>query len=95
MKQSGSPNEDRPCHVQLVFLKDDAVLIVDIGIGEIDAEDAVVVGKVGPQEEGLKSVDQQLEMFIALDEETREMLGSAPAFDYRSALRRIRHPRAL
>ncbi len=45
-----------------VFLKDDAVLIVDVGIGEIDTEDAVVVGKVGPQEEGLKSIDQQFEM---------------------------------
>src|SRR5271156_2434802 len=62
MKQGGAPNEDRPRHVQQVFLKDDAVVVVDVGIGEIDTENAVVVGKVGPQEERLKSVDQQLEM---------------------------------
>src|ERR1700733_7849980 len=35
IKQGGSPNENRPCHVQLVFLKDDAVIIVDVGISEI------------------------------------------------------------
>src|SRR5271167_3120450 len=35
MKQGGSPNEDRPRHVQQVFLKDDAVVVVDVGIGEI------------------------------------------------------------
>jgi hypothetical protein len=44
--------------VQLVFLKDNAIFIVDVGVGEIDTKDAVVVGKVGAQEKGLKSVDQ-------------------------------------
>jgi hypothetical protein len=32
--------------MQQVFLQDDALVVVDVGIGEIDAEDAVVVGKV-------------------------------------------------
>src|ERR1700722_4182310 len=62
MEQGGSPNEDRACQMQLVFLKDDTVLIVDVGIGEIDTENAVVIGKVRPQEEGLNAVDQHLEM---------------------------------
>ena len=62
VKQRGAPNEHRPRHMQQVFLQDDALVVVDVGIGEIDAEDAVVVGEVRPQEEGLKSVDQQLEM---------------------------------
>ena len=62
VKQGGTPNEDRPCHMQQVFLQDDALVVVDVGIGEIDGEDAVVVGKVRPEEERLKSVDQQFEM---------------------------------
>src|SRR5580700_1828521 len=62
VKQGGPPNEHRPCHMQQVLLQDNALVVVDVGIGEIDAEDAAVVGEVRPQEEGLKSVDQQLEM---------------------------------
>jgi hypothetical protein len=42
--------------MQQVFLQDEALVVVDVGIGEIDAEGAVVVGEVRPQEEGLKSL---------------------------------------
>jgi hypothetical protein len=62
VKQGGTPNEDRPRHMQQVFLQDDAPVVVDVGIGEIDAEDAIVVREIRPQQQRLKSVDQQLEM---------------------------------
>jgi hypothetical protein len=39
---------DRPRHVQKVFLQNDAFFIVDVGIGEIDTEDAVVVERFDP-----------------------------------------------
>jgi hypothetical protein len=48
--------------MQQVFLKDDALAAIDVRIGEINTEDAVVVGEVRPQEERLEAVDQQLEM---------------------------------
>ena len=62
VKQGGTPNEHRPRHMQQVFLQDNALVVVDVGIGEVDAEDAIVVREVRPQKERLKSVDQQLEM---------------------------------
>jgi hypothetical protein len=34
--------------MQQVFLKDDALVAIDVRIGEIDTEDAVVVGEVRP-----------------------------------------------
>jgi hypothetical protein len=62
MKQGGTPNEHRPRHMQQVFLQDNVLVVVDVWIGEVDAEDAIVVREVRPQKERLKSVDQQLEM---------------------------------
>jgi hypothetical protein len=46
VKQGGSPNEHRPCHMEQILLQDNAPVIVDVWIGKIDAEDAVVVGEV-------------------------------------------------
>jgi hypothetical protein len=49
VKQAGAPDEDR---MQKVFLQNDVE--IDVGIGEFDIEDDVIVGEVRPQEEGLK-----------------------------------------
>jgi hypothetical protein len=48
--------------MQQVLLQQDTRVVIDVRICEVHTEDAVVVGEVRPQEEGLKSIDEQLEM---------------------------------
>ena len=57
VKQAEAPDEDRSRRMQKAFLQNDVIFEIDVGIGEIDTEDAVIVGEVRPQEEGLKPVD--------------------------------------
>ena len=80
VKQRGAPDEDRPRHVQHVFVQDDVLVVIDIGVCEIDGEDAVVVGEVRAEQERLKPVDQQLEM--------RQVTGIATEQAVRPARRR-------
>src|SRR5580692_3827126 len=46
VKQGGTPNEHRPRHMEQVLPQDNALVVVDVGIGEIDAEDAVVIREI-------------------------------------------------
>ena len=48
--------------MQQVLPQQDTLVVIDVRICEVHTEDAVVVGEVRPQEEGLKSIDEQLEM---------------------------------
>src|ERR1700730_4129659 len=62
MKQRVLRQEYRAGDVQQALLQDEAVAVVNVRIGEVDAENRVVVGEVRAQQQRLDAVDQDLEM---------------------------------
>jgi RNA-binding protein YhbY len=79
--------------MQQVLPQQDTLVVIDVRICEVHTEYAVVVGEVRPQEEGLESVDQQLEMRevagVAIEQAVRPARRStdvAVAVEYQEAI---------
>ena len=77
--------------MQQVLLQQDTLVVIDVRICEVHTEYAVVVGEIRPQEEGLKFVDQQLEMRevagVAIEQAVRPP-GEAPMSPWLSNTRK-------
>ena len=55
------PQEDRACDVDDILVQDDLVAGVDVGIGQVDREQRVVVAHVRAEQQGLRAVQAQFE----------------------------------
>ena len=55
------PEKDRADDMQGVLFQNDPVVTVDIGIGQVDAQDGVVVAQVGAEQEWRHAVELQFE----------------------------------
>lgn len=56
------PEKDRADNVQRVFGKRQFVLEIDVGIGQIDRKQRVVVTQIGAEQQELVAIEQQLEL---------------------------------
>src|SRR5215468_4758552 len=87
------PHEDRAVDVQKVLLNDDAIVVVDVGVSEIDSHDAAVVRQIRAEQQRLPAVDQKLEMRQVARIEMKQPVRSARrrtdiavAVDYQKAV---------
>jgi hypothetical protein len=56
-----SPQEDRPDDMNRVPLQNEALIEIDVGIGQIDCQYRIVIAQVGPEQQRLHAIQQQLQ----------------------------------
>jgi hypothetical protein len=56
------PNEDVTGYVNRVLLQDQLAIGENVGIGQLDGQERIVVADIGAKQEGLKTVDDDLQI---------------------------------